>query len=76
MRDIVINTGPIIGLVAAVDSIEWLPRIYNRVIIPYEVYQEIGAGGSGNPESCRLDSIASKIVLERESREFVESKTG
>lgn len=44
MRDIVINTGPIIALVTATDSLDWLPALYHRIVIPYEVFQEIKAG--------------------------------
>lgn len=67
MRDIVINTGPIIALVAAMDSLEWLPSLYGRVWIPYEVSREIAAGGKDNPESLALSAINQEIkIAERE----------
>lgn len=63
MRDIVINTGPVIALVAAVDSLEWLPSLYGRVWIPYEVSREIAAGGADNPESQAIAAIGQLIQI-------------
>lgn len=63
MRDIVINTGPIIALVAGTDSLEWLPNLYGRIIIPFEVHQEIKAGGRGNPETLALQKINTQINI-------------
>jgi predicted nucleic acid-binding protein len=57
MHDIVINTGPIIALVAATGSLDWLPSLYRQFHIPFEVKWEIDAGGQGNPESLALDMI-------------------
>ena len=44
-QEIVINTGPLIALVAALDGLSVL-KIYFRVLVPLEVCQEILAGGS------------------------------
>ena len=66
MRDIVINTGPIIALVAATESLEWLPGLYGRIFIPFEVCQEVEAGGLGNPETLALVGIKDLIVIGRE----------
>ena len=70
MRDIVINTGPIIALVAATDSLEWLPELYRRIFIPYEVFQEIEAGGPGNPETLALLSIHNKALIGQEKADL------
>jgi predicted nucleic acid-binding protein len=70
MRDIVINTGPIIGLVAGAGSLEWLPTLYGRILIPCEVYQEIEAGGSGNPEILALHEIRSLIQIGHQKTEL------
>lgn len=43
-RTVVINTTPLIALVAA-DGLEALPLLYQRVIVPLEVAEEIRAGG-------------------------------
>jgi len=43
-EEIVINTGPLIALVAALGDLRVL-RIYRRVHVPFEVCQEIQAGG-------------------------------
>lgn len=63
MRDIAINTGPIIALVAAMDSLEWLPTLYDRVWIPHEVSREIAAGGADNPESDAIAAIGHRIQI-------------
>ena len=63
MPDIVINTGPIIAMVAATGNLKWLPSLYGRIVIPYEVFQEIEAGGLNNTESVALLAIESKILI-------------
>lgn len=63
MREIVVNTGPIIALVAATQSIEWLPSLYDRILIPYEVVLEIEAGGIGNPETLALHGIKELVTI-------------
>ena len=42
--DLVINTGPILALIAA-GHLEVLPALFSRVIVPYEVAREVEAGG-------------------------------
>ncbi len=43
---IVINTAPLIALVAALGDLTVLPSLYTQVFVPFEVCQEILAGGS------------------------------
>ena len=43
---IVINTGPLIALVAALGDLKVLQFLYTQVLVPYEVCQEILVGGS------------------------------
>ncbi|NER22640.1 MAG: DUF3368 domain-containing protein [Symploca sp. SIO1C2] len=45
---IVINTGPIIALVAALGDLTILQSLYKQVLVPYEVCQEILVGGSSS----------------------------
>jgi len=45
-QKIVINTGPILALIAGFDNLKILQFLYKKVIVPYEVCQEIFAGGS------------------------------
>jgi len=40
-KDIVINTGPVIALVAALGELNLLNCLYNRVLVPYEVCDEL-----------------------------------
>jgi predicted nucleic acid-binding protein len=42
---VVTNTTPLIALTAATGSLEILRAIYAKVVVPYEVAQEIKAGG-------------------------------
>lgn len=43
---IVINTAPLIALVAALGDLTILPSLYTQVLVPFEVCQEILTGGS------------------------------
>jgi predicted nucleic acid-binding protein len=45
--EIVINTGPILALSAATGKLDVLHTLYQRVVVPFEVAQEIEAGGAG-----------------------------
>ncbi len=44
-KEIVINTGPLIALVAATGDFVILRELYSRVVVPFEVCGEIMAGG-------------------------------
>jgi predicted nucleic acid-binding protein len=45
-NQIVINTSPLIALVAAVGDLKILESLYKDVLVPFEVYQEILIGGT------------------------------
>ncbi len=47
-KRIVINTSPIIALVAALGDLRILESLYQEVLVPYEVGEEIFAGGTTN----------------------------
>ena len=40
-KELVINTTPIISLIAATGALDMLPLLYSRVWVPFEVCQEI-----------------------------------
>lgn len=63
MREIVINTGPVIALVAATGTLEWLSEIYGAIWVPYEVDKEIRAGGTELPELEAMRSAAKVIHI-------------
>jgi predicted nucleic acid-binding protein len=44
-ESIVINTTPLIAIVAALGDLTILPSLYTQVLVPFEVCQEILAGG-------------------------------
>jgi predicted nucleic acid-binding protein len=45
-KELVINTTPLLALIAAAASLDMLPLLYRRVWVPWEVCQEIQAGGA------------------------------
>jgi predicted nucleic acid-binding protein len=45
-RTLVINTGTLIALTAATGSLDVLRGLYDRLIVPFEVCQEISAGNA------------------------------
>lgn len=70
MPDIVINTGPLIAMVAATGNLNWLPSMYGRIVIPYEVLLEIEAGGPGNTEIVALRAIERQVLIGRQSTQI------
>jgi len=46
--ELVINTGPLLALIAGIGNLLVLEMLYKRVFVPLEVCQEIEAGGSLN----------------------------
>ena len=47
-KDIVINTGPLLALIAGIGDLSLLEQLYNHVLVPFEVCQEIEAGGASD----------------------------
>jgi predicted nucleic acid-binding protein len=45
-NQIIINTSPLIALVAAMGDLKILESLYTDVLVPFEVYQEILIGGT------------------------------
>ena len=57
---IVINTGPILALIAATGDLSLLPKLYSRVIVPREVCDEVLANGGtmfGATEFASADGL-------------------
>ncbi|RWX43737.1 putative nucleic acid-binding protein, contains PIN domain [Candidatus Electrothrix aarhusensis] len=46
VEEIVINTGPVLALIAGLGELSILNSLYRRTIVPYEVCEEISASGS------------------------------
>ena len=42
---LVINTGPLLALIAGYGNLSVLEKIYKRVLVPFEVCLEMEAGG-------------------------------
>jgi predicted nucleic acid-binding protein len=61
MREIVINTGPIIALTAATDQLTWLGKLYDKVWLPSEVASELDAGGPDAPELASVTAAGNVI---------------
>ncbi len=45
-KELVINTGPLLTLIAGNGDLSLLELLYKRVLVPFEVCQEIEAGGA------------------------------
>ena len=45
-ESIVINTGPVLALIAGYGDLSLLKKMYKRVLVPFEVCREIEAGGT------------------------------
>lgn len=45
-KKLVINTGPLLALIAGIGDLSLLEKLYKRVLVPVEVCQEIEAGGA------------------------------
>ncbi len=58
MRSLVTNTTPLIALAVGVGSLDILRVLYDRVVVPLEVCEEIHAIGSGAPGVAAFDRAA------------------
>jgi len=45
-EELVINTGPLLALIAGIGDLSLLELLYKRVLVSFEVCQEIEAGGT------------------------------
>ncbi len=62
-KEIVINTGPLLALISALGDLSFLESLYKRVLVPFEVCQEIecgGASGFGVDEFRKAEFIEKK----------------
>ncbi len=59
---IVINTGPLIALVAALGNLNILKSLYKEVLVPLEVNHEILAGG---PNGFAVDEFKKSVWLNK-----------
>ncbi len=64
MPDLVMNTGPVIALTAAIGSLDFLSSLYQTVLLPREVWLELEAGGMHCQE---LKAVGSSAVFELET---------
>lgn len=45
-EELVVNTGPLLALIAGIGNLSLLEKLYKCILVPYEVCREIDAGGS------------------------------
>jgi len=64
-EEIVINTGPVLSLIAGFGDLSLLERLYKRVIVPFEVCQEIEKGGA---YAFGVREFKSAIFIEKRSK--------
>ena len=61
-EELVINTGPLLALIAGIGDLSLLESLYKRVLVSFEVCQEIeDIGGSDPVKLLFLWLISSKI---------------
>lgn len=65
MHDLIINTGPIIAITAALGNLEILDKLYQSPLIPREVYEELLTGGQGCREIIALTELKRVVVADR-----------
>jgi predicted nucleic acid-binding protein len=63
MPDLVMNTGPVIALTAAVESLQFLNELYEEILVPIEVIRELEAGGANCPELVAIRDCSVIRVL-------------
>lgn len=63
MPDLTINTGPVIALTAAVESLQFLDELYGEILIPFEVVRELEVGGKNCPELVAIRDCSVIRVL-------------
>ncbi len=56
MKIVVIDTSPIINL-AMIGRLPLLPAVFNRVVIPQKVFEEIVSQGTGLPDSGPIPCV-------------------
>ncbi len=76
-KELVINTTPIISLIAATGTLDMLPLLYSRVWVPFEVCREIQAGGAdgyyivieldGQQKPVTIDELLPYLKLKNEN---------
>jgi len=69
LRQVVINTGPLIALVAGLKGdLSFLGHLYAQVKVPRQVWEELRAGGPSAPElqavtACPILQIADDLIV-------------
>jgi len=63
-KSIVINTGPLLALIAAYGDLSLLERLYQHVLVPFEVCREIETGGAS---AFGTDEFYRAAFLERQT---------
>jgi predicted nucleic acid-binding protein len=61
MPDLVINTGPVIALTAAMGNLKFLEQIYSEILLPREVVLELEAGGVDCAELTAIEEANSVL---------------
>lgn len=65
---LVINTGPLLALTAGYGDLSLLEKVYRRVLVPFEVCQEIGMGGT---TAFGVTEFSNSKFLEKQSKPLV-----
>ncbi len=66
-KEIVINTGPTLALIAGLGNMEILQSVYEKVVVPYEVCQELNSGGATGFGIKEFNEASFLIKIEKPS---------
>jgi predicted nucleic acid-binding protein len=69
---VVVNSSPLISL-SLIGQLELLPKLYDEIIVPKSVYNEVVVKGKGKAGSEELGSIHHFTVLETENKVLKDS---
>jgi len=64
-ESLVINTGPLLALIAGYGDLSLLEKIYKRVLVPFEVCLEMEAGGSA---AFGINEFKKSTFLEKQTK--------
>ena len=69
-NELIVNTGPLLALIAGLGELSLIEKVYKRVIVPFEVCKEIESGGKTNfgirefVNANFIEKVSSPIVIQ------------
>lgn len=75
-KTLVINTGPLLSIIAAMGNLHLLGELYERVVVPFSVAKEVLAGGQAGfgIDAFREDHPARTANRQREALSMLDER--